>query len=393
MTPARSAIRRFAHTPAASPAADRILIIRLGALGDVVRTLPAVEAIRDHYAEAQVAWLVEPRAAAVLHGQKAIDEILVFPRDVLSRDLRAGRWFAAGRTFYSFVRELREGRFGLVLDFHSILKSGILARLSGSSQRVALGPPEGREFSWLFANRVVPGDPTRRSRFERNAAMARFLGINDEVLRGYRFEATEESRLRIEKSWGDRPNCIAIHPGASPGKSYKRYAAQHYGEVARLLWRSQGVRSLVIRGADPDEHDLARTVVEASGGAAELAPETDTASDLAALLARCRIFIGADTGPLHLAALVGTPVVQLLGPTDPVQNTPFEGTPSLQLRVPIACSPCRRGCATAPCMALLSPRRVFDAAEELLAGFEQTACPVPMGPPRSPLDRSRAGIG
>ena len=90
MTPARSAIRRFAHTPAASPAADRILIIRLGALGDVVRTLPAVEAIRDHYAEAQVAWLVEPRAAAVLHGQKAIDEILA---------LVSGAGFEASQVF------------------------------------------------------------------------------------------------------------------------------------------------------------------------------------------------------------------------------------------------------------------------------------------------------
>lgn len=393
MTPARSAIRRFVHTPAASPAADRILIIRLGALGDVVRTLPAVQAIRDHYAEAQVAWLVEPRAAAVLHGQKAIDEILVFPRDELSRDLRAGRWFTAGRRFYSFVRELREGRFGLVLDFHSILKSGVLARLSGSPERVALGWPEGREFSWLFANRVVPGNSTRRSRFERNAAMVRFLGINDEVLREYRFVASRESRSRMEKSWGQRPNCIAIHPGASPGRSYKRYAPQHYGEVAQLLWRSQGLRSLVIQGADPDEHELARAVVEASGGAAELAPGTATASDLAALLARCRIFIGADTGPLHLASLVGTPVVQLLGPTDPVQNAPFEGTPNRQLRVPIACSPCHRGCAAAPCMALLSPRRVFHAAEELLAEFERTARPAPMGSPDSHLDRPRAGIG
>ena len=367
MTPARPAIRRSTHSPLTPPDVDRILIIRLGALGDVVRTLPAVQAIRERYADARITWLVEPGAAAVLEGQSLIDQVLIFPRDQLSRSFSQGRWVEAGRSLYSFVRDLRKEKFELVLDFHSILKSGVLSRLSGSPQRVALAPPEGREYSWLFSNHRIGGGEVRRSRFERNAAVARFLGGDEDILRDYRFETSRDSATRMAKGWSDLPGCVVIHPGASSGKQYKRYAAGHYGEVARMLRESHGVRSLVIQGVGEGEEALARAVVSASEGAAELAPKTASAADLAALLVKCRLFVGADSGPLHLASVLGVPVVQILGPTDAIQNAPFEGTPSRQVRVPVACSPCRHGCEAAPCMALIPPLRVFHAAEDLLA--------------------------
>ena len=122
MTPARPTIRRSIQSPGTPLDVDRILIIRLGALGDVVRTLPAVQAIRERYAHARITWLVEPGAAAILEGQSLIDQVLVFPRDELSRSFSQGRWVEAGRNLYSFVRDLRKEKFELVLDFHSILK-------------------------------------------------------------------------------------------------------------------------------------------------------------------------------------------------------------------------------------------------------------------------------
>ena len=379
MTPARPAIHRSIHSPGTPPDVDRILIIRLGALGDVVRTLPAVQAIRDCYAHARITWLVEPGSAAVLEGQSLIDEVLVFPRDELSRSFSRGRWVEAGRSLYSFVRDLRKEKFGLVLDFHSILKSGVLSRLSGSAERVALASPEGREYSWLFANHRIGGGEARRSRFERNAAMARFLGADEGILRSYRFETSRDSAARMAKVRSDLSSCAVIHPGASSGKQYKRYAAVHYGEVARMLHESHGIQSLVIQGVGEGEQELARAVVSASEGAAELAPETLSAADLAALLVKCRIFIGADSGPLHLASVLGVPVVQILGPTDPIQNAPFRGTPSRQVRVPVACSPCRHGCEAAPCMSLIPPLHVFHAAEELLAAGAGVIAPDASG--------------
>ena len=115
-----------------------------------------------------------------------------------------------------------------------------------------------------------------------------------------------------------------------------------------------------------DEGVLAGSIVRESRGSAHLAPPTATLGDLAALFEACDLFLGSDSGPLHLASLVGTPVVQLLGPTDPVENRPWPGTPSRSLRVPVGCSPCRRGCAAASCMTTLPPAAVAAAARELL---------------------------
>ena len=115
------------------------------------------------------------------------------------------------------------------------------------------------------------------------------------------------------------------------------------------------------------ERETARAVVEASDGAAVLAPPTPELADLAALVSQSRLFLGSDSGPLHVASLTGTPVVQLLGPTDPVENRPWGGSPYRSLRVPIGCSPCRSGCRAAACMNVLPSEVVVEAARALLA--------------------------
>jgi ADP-heptose:LPS heptosyltransferase len=108
--------------------------------------------------------------------------------------------------------------------------------------------------------------------------------------------------------------------------------------------------------------------VAAADGAARRAPATASLADLAALFTCARLYVGSDTGPMHIASLVGTPVVQLLGPTHPVENRPWEETPSRTVRVPVACSPCRRGCSAATCMQVIGAELVVAAARELLAG-------------------------
>jgi ADP-heptose:LPS heptosyltransferase len=113
---------------------------------------------------------------------------------------------------------------------------------------------------------------------------------------------------------------------------------------------------------------MAEAVLDAAGGSAHPAPPTPTLLDLAALFAHARLYLGADSGPMHVAALVGTPVLQLLGPTDPIENAPYAGTASRTLRVQIACNPCKRGCSAATCMRLISAHDVLAAARELLGG-------------------------
>jgi ADP-heptose:LPS heptosyltransferase len=348
------------------PVADRILLIRLGAVGDVVRTLPAASALSAAYPNARITWLVEPAAAALPAAQPFIDDVLTFPRGDLQALLRAGALGPLARAFGEFARVLRRRRFDLVVDFHSILRSALMSRLSGAPVRVAYAPPFGREGSHLLANRLLALPAHRISRFERNAALVRFLGAPFDPAE-QPLAIPREARARSERAFSGRPAPVALHPGTSAATPYKRYPAAHFAAVARLLADECGLRCVVTRGASPAEADSAREVVALSRGAAELAPATPSLLDLAAVFASSRLAIASDTGPLHLAALAGTPVLQLLGPTDPVENAPWERAHARSLRAGLACSPCRRGCAAAPCMQAIEPASVVAAARELLA--------------------------
>ncbi len=341
-------------------------MIRLGAVGDVVRTLPAASALRAAYPWARLAWLVEPAAAGVVAAQPWIDEVIVFPRATLSQKLRRGRVPGLLREVRGFRRALRARRFDLVVDFHSILKSGILSRLSGAPRRIGYARPYGRELGWLFATERAHLDRARASRFERNEALVRFLGVTappaDRAL--HVDPATCE---RIAKALGPGPAPAVLHPGTSDRTAHKRWTAAGYAAVARGLAEREGVPSVVSAGPARDDREFAEAVVAAAGGPARLAPATPTLAELAALCSQVRLYVGSDTGPLHVASLVGTPVVQILGPTDPDENAPYPGTPSRTVRVGVGCSPCRRGCAAATCMKVVPPEQVITAARELLA--------------------------
>jgi ADP-heptose:LPS heptosyltransferase len=349
------------------PEADRILVIRLGAVGDVVRTLPAVSALRRAYPGSRLAWLVERSSASVLEGQPWLDEVIVFPREELREALRGARLARAAKLAWEFRRRLRKRRFDLVVDFHSILKSGVLSTLTGASRRVAYARPFGRELGWWFAHERARLHPRRMSRFARNDALVRYLGVTHSP--AARPLAFAEPSLE-DASFGPagEPGPVAIHPGTSDSTPHKRWTAEGYAAVARGLREREGLRSVVTVGPAQADRELAEAIVEAADGAASLAPETPGLVDLAALFSRCSLYVGSDTGPMHIASLAGTPVVQLLGPTDPVENAPWEVVPSRTVRVQIGCNPCRRGCAAATCMGVIRPESVLAAARALIAG-------------------------
>ena len=340
-------------------------MIRLGALGDVLRTLPAVHALRALYPRSELAWLVEPAAAGAVDASTAVDRTIVFPRQAFVESLRA---LAPGR-LASLVRGvagvLREPGFDLVLDFHGILKSGVLAKISGARCRVGYSRPFAREGAWWFATHRANLGRDRISRYARNGGLVELLGGSLDALPGDAIALDEAAVAYIDAALGERRRPIVLHPGSSPATPYKRYPPAQLGAVARALARAGAGDCVVAHG--PGEKALAQAVVAASEGFASLAPDTPHFAELAALHARARLFVGPDSGPLHLSSLLGVPVVQLLGPTHPVENTPYTGAPWRRVREPIACSPCRRGCAAATCMSAIEPAVVVDAALELVA--------------------------
>jgi ADP-heptose:LPS heptosyltransferase len=345
-----------ASARAARIPARRILVARLGSLGDVVRTRFALPGLRELYPDARIDWLVEDRAASGLTGASEIDEVIAVPRRALRID-------SALRLGTELIRSLRAREYDLAVDFHSVLRSALPLWASRIPVRVGYGAAFAREGAQHFFTHRV--DPAARhvSRFERNAALVRFLGGTLGCAR---------PALQLPDEDGELPGLperfAVLHPGTSPTTLYKRWEPERYARVARGLAGEAGLRSVVTWGPVPGERECAEQVVAAAGGSAELGPRTQSLGVLLRLLGRASLFIGSDSGPLHLASLAGRPIVAIFGPTDPVENAPFPGLPVRLVRVDVGCNPCREGCPVRSCMAAVEPARVLAAARELLAG-------------------------
>ncbi|MDC1294854.1 glycosyltransferase family 9 protein [Myxococcota bacterium] len=373
------------------PAADRVLILRLGAMGDVVRTLPAVAALRGVYPGAHLTWLVEPASAGVVSCSGLVDEVLIFPRGRLVEAMREGDAIGFGRHGREFLETLRERRFQISIDFHGLLKTGMLALLSGAPIRFGYPAPMSREFSSVFATHHAPVVDPESSRFDRNAALIETIAPGTKLpgrallAPSALAKARLNARLRATGRESVR-DYVLIHPGSSAGAQHKRYSPEGWARVAREL-AAAGRAVWIACGPNRYERSLTEDIVRRAEGALVLAPETRSFDDLLALQARASLFVAADSGPLHAASLAGVPVLQLMGPTHPVQNLPWAGSPSERIRVPLACSPCRRGCEDPACMRVIAPAAITKKVNSMLDGHA-----APLSPPKQGRTKRRPTI-
>lgn len=356
-----------------TPMFRRILIIRLSAVGDVIRTLPALAVLRESFPSARIAWVVEEGANELLSDQPELDEVIVFPRAVLEKALFAGRWVTLAREAWRFVRRLRSDRFDLILDFHGILKSGFMSRLSGAPVRVGFERGFCREGNQLFNNKRVSLPWTRISRFERNLRLLAGVGLNPHDA-PFRLHVSPKERHDARAFFenhgliGSYP-VVALHPGTSEKTRYKRWFPEGYARVGDHLVREMDASIIVTWG--PGERMIAERVQSLMRSPCVLSCPTRSLKALAAIYQHCHLYIGGDTGPMHLASLVGIPVVGIYGPTDHVVNAPYNGTPSIQVRKDLPCSPCRdRNCPRVDCLKAISHEDVAEAARDLLERAE-----------------------
>lgn len=304
----------------------KALLVRLSAIGDVVHTLPALAALRRQ--GWSTAWLVEPPARPLLAGNPALDELIEAP---------ATRAFSMGGAMRA-VREMRRARADVALDLQGLWKSAVWARLSGAGRVVGYGRAARREPSSavLLGERVNAPDGGGHV-IDKNLALLRPLGIEAVGSREFPLPALDAEAAAVDRRLAEmRLGAFAIlNPGG--GWKSKLWPAQRFGELAQGL-RERGLDAVVTWG--PGEEALADRVVAASGGAARRCFQT-TLREYVALARRARVVVAADTGPMHLAAAVGTPVVALFGPTDPARNGPFAPADLVVRRVP-SCAPCHR---------------------------------------------------
>jgi len=304
----------------------KALVVRTSSIGDVVHVLPALAAL--HKAGHQVGWLVEPASQVLLEGNPLVAQVVTIPAVEAYRFRRAA----------DAVKTLRATRYDLALDFQGLWKSAAWARLAGARRVMGYAAKWRREApsTLLIGERVsMPGQAVHV--IDKNLALLRPLGIDAMGLREFPLPTSLEAAPRVEAGLQD----LGLHEFAilNPGGGWasKLWPPERYGELARGL-RSRGLASIVTWG--PGEDGLADRVVAASDGAAVRAFPTRLL-DYVELARRARVVVAADTGTLHLACAVRTPVVGLFGPTDPARNGPFDPADLVVRHVP-PCAPCHR---------------------------------------------------
>ena len=289
---------------------NSFLIVRLGSLGDVVHGIPVVAALRQEFPTSRIDWMVDPRYVELLNLVVGLDRrIGVDPRAV-----KRGR---ARQRFRETLRELRHTGYDAAIDLQGLLKSAMLARSIRARRTIGFPRKHLREplARLFYTDAPDPGDATHV--IYKNLSLLAPLQVTDRRVRfPLEIPRTATSQQIINRFEGH--DYTLINPGAAwPNK---RWPPARFGAVAALIAREFGWRSLVLWG--PGEQELAHEVVATSGGAAEISPPT-TITDLFGVARTARLMISGDTGPLHIAGAVNTPIVALYGPTRPERNGPW----------------------------------------------------------------------
>ncbi len=337
----------------------RILIVRTSAMGDVVHALPVLTALRRHLPEARIGWVAEEAMAPLLQGHPDLDELLVVRLRHWRRNWRGSLAGGNLREIRAFFSALDGFAPDAVLDLMGNHKAGVISALTLSDRRIGFARKSRREpSSVIWINQPVI--PRGVHAVDRMLSVLDTLGLPPE-----RADFGPEKLFREGREIREIPEgtpFVLLHPGA--GWANKRYPPAWWGEAARQLHAATGLPTWV--AVAPGEEDLAAGVKAAGGEAVHAVPAPDLPT-LAALLRRARLMLGGDSGPTHLAQALGTPVLMVMGPTDPERHGPY-GAPESALFRRLPCSFCyKRFGESKACLLEIPPRRVAEKAAELLA--------------------------
>jgi len=348
----------------------RILLVRLRLIGDVVFTTPVIRALRRQYADAHIAYLVEPSAAPVIRGNPHLNDIIVAQR-------RRG----AGRLVddLALARRLRRERFDVAIDLHGGPRAAWLTRASGAPMRIGYDLPWR---SWIYTHRVQRSPDL----FPRHSVLNQWdllapLGIRDCTPARNPVEMTEDAlaarhvRELLEAAGiNDGHRIVVVH--VSAGNEFRRWPEEAFcSTIVGLAERDPRCRIIVASG--PSDAAAAARVTEAARSRLSrpesLPPLLDwDLNELHALVARAAVYIGGDSGPLHVASTTSTPIVALLGPTLPERSRPWRD-PRLGAEMvdagPLPCRPCdQRRCIPGDfrCLMRITPEQVLAAVERVL---------------------------
>jgi lipopolysaccharide heptosyltransferase I len=327
----------------------RLLIIKPRSFGDIVHALPALALLKHHWPQTAIDWLVKEEWAELLIHQPSLNEVLLFPTKISA-------WGAMRRS-------LRVRRYDAVIDLQGLLRSGVAALLTQARMRI--GFADGREGSrWCYTKRI---QSSAIHAVDRIVDLLRQIGVPVAGPIDFPLTVPAAAERWAEALWKreriEGEGAVVIHPAAR-GET-KRWPAERFAQVADRLASGTGARIILVAAREQSSHVdevvryLRRPVVNLAGAS--------TLLELAALMKKATLVISNDSGPMHLAAAVGTPVIGLFGPTDPRRIGPY-GTAHVALKKNFDCSGCsRRACARDHgCLKLITVEDVLSAASSFL---------------------------
>lgn len=338
---------------------SRLLIVRLSALGDIIHALPVLAALRQAFPDAAIDWVVDARHAAILNHVDGVTRRLVV-RAEASGDRGDVVTFAGNVGLLGVVRFMRQQKYDVAFDLQGLIKSGALSGLSGATRVLGFAPGRLREpqAAWFYSEHV--GSPVDAHVVHKNLGMLPLVGITPGPLR---FPLRVPESAVADEMSARLGKFVILNPGG--GWPNKRWPPPRLGELATRVRDRFDLPSVVIWGRQ--EQALAEAVVAASDEAAIMAPATSL-GDLIALAARATLMVSGDTGPLHIAAALGTPVVGLFGPTVPTRNGPWDPSDEVVSRSGVCACYHKRQCSKpTPCLTDVSVNEVFAAVGRRMA--------------------------
>lgn len=343
--------------------ADKILVTRLSAIGDVIHALPTAYALRQKYPEAQIDWLVEAKAYPLVKLNPYLDNVILLPRqewrEMLSKD-----FVAAVKSFFGFFKKLKKENYDLNLDLHGLFKSALSSFLAKPKLRI--GPADGRELSTLFYQAKIEIPEKKMHQVERNLHLAAALGVKtDELNYGLKMTPVIKSRVNrlFETEEVEQNKELVIINPFTTWESKNWYLDRYFELANRLIEAGYFV---IFTGGQGDRDAIAE--FEAAGASFVNFAGKTSLEELTEIYNRAALYIGGDTGPTHLAAAVELPVIALMGPTDPDTHGPYgEGHTVIQDNS-LECIRCwDRHCSRKmQCMKSISVEQVLRIAKKKL---------------------------
>ncbi|MBI2755119.1 MAG: glycosyltransferase family 9 protein [Chloroflexi bacterium] len=370
---------------------ERILVAKLATLGDLLTATPALRALRTRYPRAHIAVLTTPGSAPVLTGLDSVDEVISFDKFAFDHPTDA---LGSGRVAARFAARLRAGRWdGLALLHHlttpfGVAKYAALAVASGAPIRAGLENGRGRGF---LTHPVPDHGYGWQHEVDYGIDVALALGAARPTAPQLEIRPNAEDRAwaTAEHARLGGRELVLLVPGSGTFSTARRWAAERFAEVGRGLFARHGLRPVALAGTSDEERVLAQGVAHALGDPRAIVPPAPSARALAALIERCVLVVANDSGPVHLAAAVQTPVVAVFGPTNWRAWGPYPASaPRNQVVLErVVCQPCIHrghefgdpaGCEARTCLQFVLPDAVLQAADRAIAA----------GSPRSALVRA-----